>query len=59
VGMTVEEARLRLSAIGLGVGRVQTLVDPSVPQGSVVAVAESLPELPRGSTVELVVAVAG
>ena len=59
VGMTVEEARLRLSAIGLGVGRVQTRVDPSVPQGSVIAVAEALPELPRGSTVDLVVAVAG
>jgi len=59
VGMTVEEARLRLSEIGLGVGRVQTLVDPTVAEGSVVAVAEALPELPRGSTVDLVVAVAG
>ncbi len=59
VGMTVEEARLRLSAIGLRVGRVQTLVDPTVAEGSVVAVAEALPELPRGSTVDLVVAVGG
>ena len=59
VGMTVEEARLRLSAIGLRVGRIQTLVDPSVADGSVVAVAEALPELPRGSTVDLVVAVGG
>ena len=59
VGMTLEEARLRLSAIGLGVGRVQTLVDPTVAEGSVVAVAEVLPELPRGSTVDLVVAVGG
>ena len=59
VGMTVEEARLRLSAIGLRVGRVQTLVDPTVAQGSVVAVDEALPELPRGSTVDLVVAVGG
>lgn len=59
VGMTVEEARLRLSAIGLRVGRVQTLVDLTVAEGSVVAVAEALPELPRGSTVDLVVAVGG
>ena len=59
VGMTVEEARLRLSAIGLRVGRVRTLVDPTVAEGSVVAVAEALPELPRGSTVDLVVAVGG
>ncbi|MDE0653415.1 MAG: PASTA domain-containing protein [bacterium] len=59
VGMTVEEARLRLSAIGLRVGRVQTLVDPTATEGSVVAIAEALPELPRGSTVDLVVAVGG
>ena len=59
VGMTVEEAGLRLSAIGLGVGDVQTRVDLAVPAGSVIAVAEILPELPRGSTVDLVVAVGG
>lgn len=59
VGMTVTEAELRLSAIGLRLGRVQTLVDPTVTPGSVVAVAEPLPELPRGSTVDLVVADGG
>ena len=59
VGMTVEEAGLRLSAIGLRVGVVQTALDPAVPVGSVVAVSEMLPELPRGSAVDLVVAVGG
>lgn len=59
VGMTVEEAGLRLSEIGLTVGVVQTALDSAVPEGSVVAVNELLPELPRGSTVDLVVAVGG
>ena len=59
VGMTVEEAGLRLSEIGLRVGIVQTTLDPAVPEGSVVAVNEMLPELPRGSAVDLVVAVGG
>ena len=59
VGMTVEEAGLRLSEIGLRVGIVQTSLDPAVPEGSVVAVNEMLPELPRGSAVDLVVAVGG
>lgn len=59
VGMTVEEAGLRLSEIGLRVGAVQTTLDPAVPEGSVVAVNEMLPELPRGSAVDLVVAVGG
>ena len=58
VGMTVADAELRLSAIGLSVGSVQTLVDPEAPEGSVVAV-EALPELPRGATVDLVVAGGG
>ncbi|MCE2531563.1 MAG: PASTA domain-containing protein [Acidimicrobiia bacterium] len=59
VGMTVEEAELRLSAIGLRVGAVQTALDPAVPAGLVVGVNEMLPELPRGSAVDLVVAVGG
>ncbi len=59
VGMTVSEAGLRLSAIGLSVGDLQMRVDPAVPEGSVIAVAEMLPELPRGSSVDLVVAVGG
>lgn len=57
VGMTVEEAGLRLSEIGLRVGVVRTTLDPAVAEGSVVAVKEILPELPRGSAVDLVVAV--
>ncbi len=59
VGMTVEEAGLRLSAIGLRVGVVQTALDPAVPAGRVVSVTETLPELPRGSAVDLVVAAGG
>ena len=59
VGMTVEEAGLRLSEIGLSVGAVQTAVDPTVPEGLVVGVTAALPELPRGSAVDLVVAVGG
>ncbi len=59
VGMTVEEAGLRLSAIGLRVGVVRTAPDPAAPAGSVIAVTEMLPELPRGSAVDLVVAVGG
>ncbi|MCY3951020.1 MAG: PASTA domain-containing protein, partial [bacterium] len=59
VGMTVEDAGLRLSEIGLRIGAVQTTLDPAVPEGSVVAVNEMLPELPRGSAVDLVVAVGG
>ncbi len=59
VGMTVDEAGLRLSAIGLSIGNLQMRVDPSVPEGSVIAVAEMLSELPSGSSVDLVVAVGG
>ena len=59
VGMTVEEAGLRLSEIGLRVGNVQTAVTPAVPEGHVVGVTAALPELPRGSAVDLVVAVGG
>ena len=59
VGMTVEEAGLRLSEIGLAIGNVRTQVEPAVAGGTVVAIAEMLPELPRGSTVDLVVAVGG
>ena len=58
-GMTVQEARLRLSEIGLRVGVVQTAVTPAVPEGRVVGVTAALPELPRGSVVDLVVAVGG
>lgn len=57
VGMPLAQAELRLSAIGLRVGSVSDRFDLSVPDGAVVAVAESLPELPRGSTVDLVIAV--
>ena len=59
VGLPLEQARLRLSEIGLALGTVERRADPTVPEGSVVAVAEPLPELPRGSPVDLVVAVAG
>ncbi len=59
VGTTLEEAGLRLSAIGLEVGAVFERVDPGVPEGAVVEIAELLPELPRGSQVDLVIAVAG
>ena len=58
VGLPLEQAGLRLSEMGLAVGTVETRVDPSMPAGSVVAVAEPLPELPRGSPVDLVIAVA-
>ena len=57
VGMPLAQAELRLSAIGLRVGSVSDRFDLSVPDGAVVAIAESLPELPRGSTVDLVIAV--
>ena len=56
VGMTVGEAGLRLSAVGLVLGAVETRADDTVPEGSVLAVAELLPELPLGSTVDLVIA---
>ena len=59
VGIPLEQAGLRLSAVGLVAGTVETRVDPTVPHGSVVAIAETLPELPRGSQVDLVVAVGG
>ena len=59
VGMTVEEAGLRLSEIGLRLGNVQTAVTLAVPEGRVVGVTAALPELPRGSAVDLVVAVCG
>ena len=59
VGIPLEQAGLRLSAVGLAVGTVETRVDPTVPEGFVVAVAEMLPELPRGSQVDLVIAVGG
>lgn len=59
VGLPLEQAGLRLSEIGLTVGAVESRVVPTVPEGSVVAVAELLPELPRGSPVDLVVAVGG
>ena len=59
VGLSLHEAGLRLSAIGLGVGAVTERVDPSVPAGAVVAISEVLPEVPRGSQIGLVVAVAG
>ena len=59
VGMTVEEAGLRLSEIGLRLGNVQTAVTLAVPEGHVVGVTAALPELPRGSAVDLVVAVGG
>ncbi len=57
VGMSLEEAGLRLSAIGLRPGSLSHRFDVSVPDGAVVAVSEILPELPRGSTVDLVIAV--
>ena len=57
VGMPLAQAELRLSAIGLRVGSVSDRFDLSVPDGAVVEIAESLPELPRGSTVDLVIAV--
>ena len=57
VGMSLEEAGLRLSAIGLRPGSLSHRFDVSVPDGAVVAVSETLPELPRGSTVDLVIAV--
>ena len=57
VGMPLAQAELRLSAIGLRVGSVSDRFDLSVPDGVVVEIAESLPELPRGSTVDLVIAV--
>ena len=57
VGMPLAQAELRLSAIGLRLGSVSDRFDLSVPDGAVVAIAESLPELPRGSTVDLVIAV--
>ncbi len=59
VGLPLEQAGLRLSEVGLALGTVESRVDPSVPEGSVVAVAEMLPELPRGSQVDLVIAVGG
>ena len=59
VGIPLEQAGLRLSAVGLAVGTVETRVDPTVPEDFVVAVAEMLPELPRGSQVDLVIAVGG
>ena len=59
VGLSLAEAGLRLSAIGLRLGTVHERVDPSVPEGAVVDIAEPLPELPRGSQVDLVIAVAG
>ena len=59
VGMTVEEAGLRLSEIGLRVGVVQTAVTSAVSEGLVIGVTAALPELPRGSAVDLVVAVGG
>ena len=58
VGLPLTEAGLRLSEVGLALGTVESRVDPSLPEGSVVAVAEMLPELPRGSQVDLVIAVA-
>lgn len=59
VGLSLEDAGLRLSAIGLRLGRVHERVDASAPEGAVVDIAELLPELPRGSQVDLVIAVAG
>lgn len=59
VGLPLTEAGLRLSEVGLAVGTVESRVDPTLPAGSVVAVAELLPELPRGSQVDLVIAVGG
>jgi hypothetical protein len=59
VGTTLREAELRLSAIGLELGTIIERVDSSMPEGAVVDIAELLPELPRGSRVDLVVAVAG
>lgn len=59
VGMSLEEAGLRLSEIGLRLGAIHERVDASVPEGAVVDIAEPLPELPRGSQVDLVIAVAG
>ena len=56
VGLPLEEAGLRLSEAGLALGTVESRVDPSQPPGTVVAVSEMLPELPRGSQVDLVVA---
>lgn len=59
VGTTLQEAELRLSAIGLEVGNVTERVVPGAAEGTVVDIAELLPEVPRGSQVDLVIAVAG
>ncbi len=59
VGMTVEEAGLRLSEAGLTLGWVEMRRNDTAPEGSVLAVSEMLPELPRGGEVDLVVSTGG
>jgi len=55
VGLPLEEAELRLSAIGLGVGDVTRVNDEEVPLDHVIAIDEVVLDIPKGETVDLVV----
>ena len=59
LGIPLSEARLRLSAIGLQTGRVQSRLDTELAEGTVLEIDEPSSELPRGSQVDLVISTRG
>ena len=55
IGLPLEEAELRLSAIGLQVGNVTRVNDEEVPIDHVMAIDEVSLDIPKGGTVDLIV----
>jgi serine/threonine-protein kinase len=55
IGLSVEDVGLRLSAIGLMLGEQIERFDEDVPAGQVLEVSSVVPDLPRGSAVDVVV----
>ncbi len=55
VGLSLNDAELFLEAAGLALGQVTSVPDEEAPVDVVVEVAEPQPQLPGGSTVDLVV----
>ena len=55
VGLSLEEAELRLSAIGLEVGNVTRVNDEEVPFDHVIAIDEVVLDIPKGDSVDLIV----
>lgn len=55
VGLPLDEAELRLSAIGLEVGNVTRVNDEEVPFDYVIAIDEVVLDIPKGDSVDLIV----